>query len=620
MPLNLFGAFGDSIYSRVKWDEEMKRLNIVIGAMICVLFVLPFFSSYAAEKQPPPTAAPPTATGKPPQAAPALPDLIVERVWLDDEGFINFQLKNAAQVEIPDKEHQRGMVRVTYGKNHADFSFRKTLKKRPAVDPKGLLKKPGGVVQYNTQIRVKERLTVKVLVDSTKRIAEADEQNNLSTPLMLVPGAVALKGVKEDITEKMGPKPEPGVLESVTKKELRPLERGLQVTKPNTGGERWLTGGIYDIRWEGGQRGEHVKIELWKGDRMERVIDDSVSNYGIYEWQIPDDLEEGDDYRVRVERTADWSRESDASDRVFRILRWEGPRTIRVYFPTEGETFSLNRPFNIYWHACGIGDHVRIYLVNASGPQAGMINRTIDDMADNSENAYDAHSYTGKYLLTLRDLNTSYRYKIRVAGRGAHTSTVGESGSFSVEPDIRVPFPGTYDVTIPILLPESGYGVWDAECRYYESRTNSVWPRAGDLLSYEYFECYSALHGFMGFDLSGIPRHAQIATATLHISDYSIGNRPFETLGTFSIYSITTCNYPPDSLAGEGYGHLVSSRNGPPNHPIAVTEEVRVAFNTDSRLFRVQLQFENTSGHDDHDDYIQFHSGCFLRVTYVIEY
>jgi hypothetical protein len=614
MPLNLFGAFEDLIYSKVKGDEEMKRLQaIAIGAMICVLFVLPFFSSYATEKQPPPTAAPPKATGKPPQAAPALPDLIVERVWLDDEGFINFQLKNAGQVEIPNKEHQLGMVRVTYGKDHADFSFRKTLKKRPPVDPKGLLKKPGGIVQYNTQIRVEERLTVKVLVDSTKRIAEADEQNNLSTPQGLKPSAVALKGVKEDIAKKMRPKPEAGVLESVKEKEGRPLALSLQVTKPN-GRERWLTGGIYHIRWEGGERWDEVKIELWKGDRRERVIDESVSNFGIYEWQIPDDLEEGDDYRVRVERTADWSRESDASDRVFRILRWEGPRTIRVYFPTGGETFSLNRPFNIYWYACGIGDHVRIYLVNASGPQAGMINRTIDDMADNSEKAYDAYSYTGKYLLTLRDLNTFYRYKIRVAGRGAHTSTVDESGSFSVEPDIRVPFPGTYDVTIPILLPESGYGVYD-DSGFYESSTNSVWPKAGDL-SNEYFEYYNALHGFMGFDLSGIPRHAQIATATLHISDYSISNRPFETLGTFSIYTNSNmCNYPPC----EG-GVLVSSRNGPPNHPIAVTERVQFANNTDSRMFRVQLQFENTSDNDDHDDYIQFHSGCFLRVTYVIEY
>jgi hypothetical protein len=195
----------------------MKRSKIIIiGSIIFALVAVSIFSvSHAAQKQPPPTAAPSQATGKPSQAAPALPDLIVEGVWLDKEGFINFQLKNAGQAEIPDAQHRQGMVRVTYGKEHKDFSFRKTLKKRPPVDPTGLLKKPGEVVQYNTQIRVKERLTVTVMVDSTKRIAEANEQNNQDVSL----------GLTAKTAKEMKPAPPPEVRREITQGEgLRPLE------------------------------------------------------------------------------------------------------------------------------------------------------------------------------------------------------------------------------------------------------------------------------------------------------------------------------------------------------------------------------------------------------------
>lgn len=250
-----------------------KSKGIAIGIMIIVLVVLPLFSAYAAQKQPSPTAAPPTATGKPSQATPALPDLIVERVWLDDkEGFINFQLKNTGQAEIPDREHGRGMVRVTYGKGHEDFSFRKTLKKRPPVDPTGLLKKPGGVVQYNTQIRLEERLTVTVVVDSTKRIAEENEQNNQGVAL----GLIALKDVRKETAKEVKPVTPPEVRREITQREgLRTLEdegpgRGagedfdLEIVNfyifqgPRTADRHW--GDTAHYTYNGGEEHEDIKF------------------------------------------------------------------------------------------------------------------------------------------------------------------------------------------------------------------------------------------------------------------------------------------------------------------------------------------------------------------------
>jgi hypothetical protein len=197
----------------------MKRSkSIVIGSMIIALVVLPLFS-YAAEKQLPTGA--PSKIIQPPQATKPiklLPDLIVERVWLDDQGFINFQLKNSGQGEIPTSEHQQGMVRITYGNKYEDFSFTRSIKTKLPVDPKGLLKKPKGVVQYNTGIKVEERLTVKVVVDSLAKIAEANDQNNQGTLLAPATGVLKAKG-----KEVQPVSPEVG-REIAQKEKLKPLD------------------------------------------------------------------------------------------------------------------------------------------------------------------------------------------------------------------------------------------------------------------------------------------------------------------------------------------------------------------------------------------------------------
>ena len=108
-----------------------------------------------------------------------LPDLIVERIWLDNQGYINFSLKNAGKGRIPDREHLLGVVRVKWGRDQEDFFFeRRSSRKKPPVDPKGVLKAPGGKVRYNTKIRLASSVKVSVLVDSAEKIAEANEKNN----------------------------------------------------------------------------------------------------------------------------------------------------------------------------------------------------------------------------------------------------------------------------------------------------------------------------------------------------------------------------------------------------------------------------------------------------------
>jgi hypothetical protein len=155
--------------------------SITIGSIIVALVVLPFSSSYSTEKKQPPKTVPEKTIAKPyHKITPAkpLPDLVVENIWLDKEGYINFQLKNAGTGKIPDAEHRQGMVRVSYGKRYVDFFFQKTVKEKLPVDPTGALKQPGTSVTYNTKIRLKARQTITVRVDSTAKITESNEKNN----------------------------------------------------------------------------------------------------------------------------------------------------------------------------------------------------------------------------------------------------------------------------------------------------------------------------------------------------------------------------------------------------------------------------------------------------------
>ena len=159
-----------------------RSKSIAIGGLIFALLLLTFSFSYATEKKPPPKTTPEKTTPKPYdklKPAKPLPDLVVEKVWLDNEGYINFQVKNKGTGHIPDPEHRRGMVVVSCGKSQEDFSFSKILpKKKLPVDPKGALKQPGKSVVYNTKIRLKTRQTITVLVDSTGKITESNDNNN----------------------------------------------------------------------------------------------------------------------------------------------------------------------------------------------------------------------------------------------------------------------------------------------------------------------------------------------------------------------------------------------------------------------------------------------------------
>lgn len=106
-------------------------------------------------------------------------------------------MKNEGKGRIPDQEHLMGVVRTKWGRDQEDFFFkRRSPRRKPPVDPKGVLKGSGGKVSYNTKIRLTLSVSVSVLVDSTEKIAEANERNN-SRVANLTPLRVTVRSTEE---------------------------------------------------------------------------------------------------------------------------------------------------------------------------------------------------------------------------------------------------------------------------------------------------------------------------------------------------------------------------------------------------------------------------------------
>lgn len=108
-----------------------------------------------------------------------LPDLVVEKIWLD-QGCIAFRLKNAGRASIPADQYRRAKVKV----GTKTYSL-------AVIDPQGILKRPGRAVAYTTAGKpvsgpAKHRTAVTVFVDCTRKIHEQNEGNNKQTAWLAI--------------------------------------------------------------------------------------------------------------------------------------------------------------------------------------------------------------------------------------------------------------------------------------------------------------------------------------------------------------------------------------------------------------------------------------------------
>jgi hypothetical protein len=111
------------------------------------------------------------------------PDLVVDKIYLNPSGNIAVEIRNAGPGPMPDivwrsTESYAACFVIMIGVQFVDYA---TLW---AADPNRALKNPGGSITYTSPIRIEEPTTVRVWLDITEQIEEANENNNIKQVLL----------------------------------------------------------------------------------------------------------------------------------------------------------------------------------------------------------------------------------------------------------------------------------------------------------------------------------------------------------------------------------------------------------------------------------------------------
>lgn len=91
----------------------------------------------------------------------------------------------------------------------------------------------------------------------------------------------------------------------------------IAIIAPN-GGEKWKQNKKYKIKWEPGDAGANIKLELLRNGAVVDTIKGSTPNDGKLKWKVPSSLSTGGGYKVRATSKSDGSIQ-DSSDGNFNI-------------------------------------------------------------------------------------------------------------------------------------------------------------------------------------------------------------------------------------------------------------------------------------------------------------
>lgn len=122
-------------------------------------------------------------------------------------------------------------------------------------------------------------------------------------------------------------------------------EQVTKVTYP-IGGDVFIREGILTIEWTD-DVSSHVRIKLYKGNTRILNITESTENTGKYTWLIPDSLENGNDYRIKIFSNTDDFVFYQSNE--FRIL---GKAGVSVYVdPRDNQSYKIVKIGNQWWFA-----------------------------------------------------------------------------------------------------------------------------------------------------------------------------------------------------------------------------------------------------------------------------
>ena len=124
-----------------------------------------------------------TAAGVSAQGAAPKPDLVVDRIYLNQAGNIAVDIRNAGPGPLPDTAYRStesfaACFVIMIGVQFVDYA---TLW---AADPDRALRDPGGTITYTSPIRITEPTAVRVWLDITEQVEEANEGNNIKQALL----------------------------------------------------------------------------------------------------------------------------------------------------------------------------------------------------------------------------------------------------------------------------------------------------------------------------------------------------------------------------------------------------------------------------------------------------
>ena len=93
----------------------------------------------------------------------------------------------------------------------------------------------------------------------------------------------------------------------------------LKVTVPN-GGQKWKTGKKHVIKWEKGNAGTYVKIQLLKSGKHHKWVSKKTKNDGKHVWKVPSTVKTGKVYKIKITSTKN-KKLTDSSDKSFTITK-----------------------------------------------------------------------------------------------------------------------------------------------------------------------------------------------------------------------------------------------------------------------------------------------------------
>jgi len=177
----------------------------------------------------------------------------------------------------------------------------------------------------------------------------------------------------------------------------------------------WETGTTQSITWTSTGSISDVRIELYKGGVLERVIVASTPNDGSFDWTIPTDLVDGTDYQIRISDASNPATYDDSDS--FEISTSVVIDSITVTNPSSTTIWEIGSTHSITWTSTGTITDVKIELYKGGVFEMDIVASTAND---------------GSFEWTIpTDLTDGIDYQIRISDV-LNPETYGDSPNFAI--------------------------------------------------------------------------------------------------------------------------------------------------------------------------------------------